>query len=73
MAMDTNNRVDQQPSFSAHSHKRCCGTASNPAPGELHPDEVSTYLHSLSSHLNNSQLEHARKVLSTEGWKVSGT
>lgn len=74
MAIDTNNTVDQQqPSSSTHSHKRCCGTASNPAPGELHADDVATYLHSLSSHLNNSQLEHASMVLSAEGWKVSGT
>lgn len=74
MAMDTTSSQDQQQrSFSTASQqqKRCCGTARNPAPGELKADEVAIYLHSLSSHLNSSQLEAAGTVLSAEGWKVS--
>jgi hypothetical protein len=36
-------------------------------------DEVATYLHSLSSHLDNSQVEHASQVLNAAGWKVRYT
>lgn len=55
------------------SNKRSCGTAANPAPGQLPADQVAKYLHSLSAHLNNRQLEHASMVLTTEGWQVGGS
>jgi hypothetical protein len=73
MVLDSGNTLDQH----QHQHqqqrsqqKRCCGTAQNPAPGELKSDEVATYLHNLSAHMSTSQLEHASTVLSTEGWQV---
>jgi hypothetical protein len=53
----------------AHTTKRRSGP-SHPAPGELSHQTVATYLHSLSSHLNNLQLEHAGQVLTPEGWQV---
>lgn len=50
--------------------KRCCGTSSYPAPGELSTEQVAEYLHSLSSHLDHSTVEHASRVLSAAGWQV---
>jgi hypothetical protein len=71
MVLDSGNMLDQhQHQQQASQQKRCCGTAQNPAPGELKSDEVATYLHNLSAHLSSSQLEHASTVLSTEGWQV---
>lgn len=67
-AVDT--RLDQQQQQYSN-RKRCCGTPSNPAPGELQADEVATYLHGMSSHLANNQLQHASTVLGTAGWQVS--
>lgn len=73
IVLDSGNTLDQH----QHQHqqqrsqqKRCCGTAMNPAPGELKSDVVATYLHNLSAHMSTSQLEHASTVLSTEGWQV---
>lgn len=51
-------------------HKRCCGTVSHPAPGELSTEQVASYLHGLSSHLDQSTVEHASRVLSAAGWQV---
>lgn len=77
MLMDTNNTFDQQQqqhsqSSSGQQQKRCCGTGRHPAPGELKADQVMTYLHSLSAHLTNGQLQYASTVLSAEGWQVDG-
>lgn len=69
--VDTNSMLDQQQQQQYSNRKRCCGTASNPAPGELQADEVVTYLHGLSSHLANNQLQHASTVLGAAGWQVS--
>lgn len=69
MVLDTNNAL-YDISEPRQQQKRSCGTACHPAPGELKADEVATYLHGLSAHLNNSQLDHASLVLDTAGWKV---
>lgn len=71
---DCSNTYDQHTGSSSRGQlKRCCGTTRNPAPGEMTADEVATYLHSLSSHLDNSQVEHASQVLNAAGWKVRCT
>lgn len=68
--VDANSMLDQQQQQQYSNRKRCCGTPSNPAPGELQADEVATYLHGLSSHLANNQLQHASTVLGAAGWQA---